>query len=145
MPRPARPAGATTPRREFSPAMKWALTAVFVAVVAGVVGGLYIVGKAAPTLRSNHKGWGHAQCTVCHLPHKTHAGKGYTPDSCPACHGPNGSPRTTSKHPGWKRSDCFASGCHVAAKIHPGVGFTLEGCPLCHGTNGLASTANTPK
>lgn len=128
---------ARKPPREFSLAAKWALSIAFVAAVAIVIAGLFLLGKVAPTLRANHKGFGRAQCTVCHLPSKTHAGSGFTPDMCPECHGPNGAPRTAAKHPGWKRADCLASGCHDPAKVHAGVGFTVKSCRLCHGANGL--------
>lgn len=123
-----------------STAMRWVLTIAFIALAVAVVVGLNFLSAIAPTLRANHKGYGRAVCTVCHPPAKTHAGMGYTPDSCAECHGSNGAKRTTDKHAGWKRADCFASGCHAAATTHAGAGFMLAGCAPCHGANGLPTT-----
>lgn len=120
-------------------------TLVLVALIGGALTALYFVSRMPPTLREVHKGYGRANCTVCHPPAKTHPGVGYKPDSCPGCHGPNGAKRTTDKHKGWKRQDCFASGCHAPAKVHVGIGFTLAGCAGCHGANGADPTAGAAK
>ncbi|MDO8962943.1 MAG: hypothetical protein Q7W30_00445 [Coriobacteriia bacterium] len=132
------PAATDTVEPRFSRPVQVLLTIAFFAAIAAVIGVLVLVSTITPTLRPRHKGWGRATCSVCHPPSKVHAKERYAPDTCAPCHGSNGAKETTSKHKGWKRTDCFASGCHTTVKVHPAGGFTLKGCPECHGPNGPA-------